>query len=237
MADPAPISNQPENLDMNTVLAVSRQYGGFAKTCRYIVRIIPQGDKLIQKMSRGGQRGYNGLSYMCEAAEIPGRGFQNIDVRYYGPSFKLPVSSQYEDVSLTFLCRSESFERQFFDDWMEIINPSTTWNFAYRDSYIAEVQIFQLADYAEKKAQNTSQTTPKAVYSWSLLNSYPLVINPQAVTWADDNYQRLTVVFTYSKWTRPDKDEKPSSIYRDTNTFVKDSPSQLTPLPLPKTGL
>jgi hypothetical protein len=75
------------------------------------------------------------LPYLCEVAEIPRRGFMNMDVRYYGPNEKLPFLTQYEDMNLTFLCRNKSYERQFFDDWMSIINPTNTFDFNYRESY------------------------------------------------------------------------------------------------------
>lgn len=190
-----PITNPPANLTMVDVLAMTSAYGGLAKSCRYIVRVVPQGTYLVQS---GYSEFMKQLTYMCEVAELPGRSFMNMDARYYGPNFKMPFQSTYEDTTFTFLCRQSSFERQFFDDWMEIINPTNIWDFNYRDTYAAEIQVYQLADYGE----GTNPTAPVAMYMWTLHQAYPIVINPQPVTWADDNFQRLSVSFTYTNWTR-----------------------------------
>jgi hypothetical protein len=161
--------------------------GSLAKACRYVVRII-----------RPGERVSEDLTYLCEATEFPGRGFNNVDLRYYGPNFKLPFQTTYEDINMTFVCRSQALEREFFDDWMEQINPTSHFDFEYRDSYSTEITIFQMAEYGD--------FTHEPTYSFSLFDAYPVLVNAQPVTWADDNFLRLTVTFTYTKWRRRNKD-------------------------------
>jgi hypothetical protein len=211
---------------MVDMMAISQQYGGYVKSCRYMVRIRPRGSILVQTANRAVTEQ---LSYLCEAAEMPGRGFMNIDARYHGPNFKIPFQTQYEDTSMTFLCRSASRERQFFDDWMEIINPTHKWNFSYRDDYSAFVDIYQLTDIPDNERPDTGPYTPGnplATYQWTLHDAYPVVISPQPVTWADDNFQRLTITFTYTKWTRPGLDKAPSAMGNREADFVRGSSSQ-----------
>lgn len=198
-----PISNPPADLTMRDMMAYSSAFGGLAKSSRYFVRIIPQGNLLA---GLGYNQFVGQLSYLVEAAETPGRGFQQIDVRYHGPNIKLPIQTSYEDTTMTFLCRTQSFERQFFDDWMEIINPTNLWDFNYKDEYRAEIQVFQLADFGTDQ----NSTAPVAMYQWTLHEVHPIVVNPQPVTWADDNFQRLSVAFTYTKWTRRGRDREPA---------------------------
>jgi hypothetical protein len=181
------IPNVPQSISLLDFKALSDQFGGLAKSCRFAVRIAPQGS-LIQQISGGFQ---NDLMYLCEAAEYPGRGFLNVDLRYYGPNFKLPYQSQYEDITLTFLCRNDSIERLFFDNWQTIINPPDTFNFSYRNDYRAQIDIFHMDDAGD------------AQYHFSLLDAFPVLVNPQALTWADDQFLRLGVTFTYTSWTRP----------------------------------
>lgn len=206
------VENPPENLSMVDVMGIANQYGGFVKSCRFIVRIRPRGQLLLNRSSKPV---YEQLSYMCEAAEMPGRGFVNIDARYHGPNFKMPFQSMYEDTSMTFLCRKSSYERMFFDNWMEIINPTNTWDFSFRDEYSALIDIYQLTDVPNNQRPETGPYkpgNPTASYQWTLHDAYPLVVNPQQVTWADDQFQRLTITFTYTKWTRPKLDSKPYSL-------------------------
>lgn len=190
-----PINNTPQSISMIDFKALSDMYGGLAKSCRFVVRINPQGNDLVA-VSQGFQ---NELTYLCEAAEYPGRGFLNVDLRYYGPNFKLPYQSSYEDITLTFLCRNGSIEREYFDNWQAIINPNNTFNFSYRDDYRAQIDIFHLDEIGD------------AQYYFTLLDAYPVLVNPQALTWADDQFLRLGVTFTYSWWTRPGIDPRPRS--------------------------
>lgn len=186
------IINAPENdyLDMTTARAVMDAYGGLAKSCRFYVRIVPAGG-LLARYSNNIQD----FSYLCESAEFPGRGFMSTDIRYYGTNNKMPYQTTYEDLNLTFICRNDFTERNFFDNWMQIINPLATYDFAYRDDYISSIEIFQLSDLDEGISS--------AVYSFCFENAYPVLVNPQPVTWADDNFHRLTVSFTYNRWYRP----------------------------------
>lgn len=229
MADPttqtikstAVVENPPDNLSMVDIMGITNQYGGFVKSCRFIVRVRPRGNLLLNRSSKPV---YEQLSYMCEAAEMPGRGFVNIDARYHGPNFKMPFQSIYEDTSMTFLCRKSSYERMFFDNWMEIINPTDSWNFSFRDEYSALIDIYQLTD----TPSGGKGSAPLATYQWTLHNAYPLIVNPQQVTWADDNFQRLTITFTYTHWTRPKLDRKPYSMQEN---FIRGSTVEGLPTP------
>jgi hypothetical protein len=197
-----PVTNPLSNLTMNDMKAVSSMYGGLAKSARFAVRIAPA--KLHLEANYGPF--LRDFTYLCEAAEMPGRGFLSLDVRYYGPNQKLPYQTQYEDTTMTFLCRSESFERQFFDDWMEMINPTNSFDFSYRSDYETTIEIMQLAEYSAEAVVGPNQPganrKPKETYRITLYNAYPTLINPQPVTWADDQFQRLAVTFTYHKWRR-----------------------------------
>lgn len=202
---------------MSDFYAYSTAFQSLAKSSRFAVRIVPSGTDSF--LTRLGYRGFmQQFTYLCESAELPGRGFMNADMRYYGPNFKIPYQTEYQETAMTFLCRAESFERQFFDDWMEIINPTNTFDFNYKDSYKCEIHMFQFSEAGRRTTTEPNRertipsptsnefTEPVATYSWTLHDAYPILINPQPVTWADDNFQRLAISFTFSKWTRRNRD-------------------------------
>lgn len=193
------IPNAPKQLDMITFKSFADSLDGLAKSCRYVAVIRPIGSFVAA---------YNTLAkdlmYLTEVAEMPGRGFMSMDTRYYGPNQKFPYLSQYEDINMTFLCRSRSFEREFFDDWQWIINPNNTFDFNYRDEYRATIDLYQYSDFDKN---NSGGPTPE--YMFSLHEVYPILVNPQPVSWADDQFMRLGVTFTYSWWTRKDKEPGP----------------------------
>ena len=198
------IDNQPTLLTMNDFRSQSSRQGGLAKSCKFAVQILPSGTSSFLTSAGYGGDFMGQFTYLCESAEFPGRGFNMADMRYYGPSFKVPYQADYQETAMTFLCRNESIERQFFDDWMEIINPTDTFDFAYKDDYKCQINMFQFSDVE----RNSSKTEPVATYVWTLHDAWPVLVSPQPVTWADDNFQRLAISFSYTKWTRPNKDKK-----------------------------
>ena len=198
-----PIENAPRALDMESFKAVSEDYGSLAKSCRFAVRILPTG---INNPLRQYYDMFRDLIYLCEVAEFPGRGFESISYRYYGPEQKQPFQSRYEDINLTFLCRSQSPERELFDDWMDLVHPITTYDFNYKDDYSCQIDIFQ---FSEHDMMGYGSSDPE--YMFSLKDAWPTLVNPQPVTWADDQFLRLGVTFTYSRWTRGGLDPTPST--------------------------
>ena len=202
------VNNPPTDLTMNDFLVNTQMYSGLAKSCRFAARIVPIGEYIRQygTISRD-------LSYLCEATEYPGRGLNNMTVRYYGPDMKLPFQSVYEDITMTFLCRTESYEREFFDDWMMYINPPNTFDFNYRDQYRSEIQIYQFGEVAE------DDEDPIAEYMFTLHDAYPILVNPQPLTWADDQFLRLGVSFTYTRWTRSGRDPVPGPPSNGSSTY------------------
>lgn len=193
-----------EDLRLDTFRSIMAPHGP-AKSCKFMVTFTPK-DPNFNK--------YTGfpinaatlnleLPYLCEAAELPGRGFQSVDVRYYGPNQKLPFQTTYEDINLTFICRAKSLERQFFDDWMNIIHPPNDYNLFYRDQYACTVNIYHFSDgFLTDGGPRGSH----AQYHFQLQDAYPILVNPQPITWADSEFLRLTVTFTYVRWSRPKLD-------------------------------
>jgi hypothetical protein len=183
---------------------------GLAKSCRFAVRFLPSGGPNNRLLNNQFTTIMGDLTYMCEAAELPGRALVGVDLRYYGPTFRLPYQSAYEDVTFTFLCRTDSRERQFFDDWMNIINPMNSWDFSYRVEYAAKIVVYQLADAGAAITAAGAATAPEATYAITMIDTYPVSVNSQPLSWADDNFQRLTVTFTHDGWYREGRGEWPA---------------------------
>ena len=216
-----PINNAPKSLDMSSFWKVSDSFGHLAKACRFVVVINSPGSLTGQISTFQGTNVMRDLTYLCEATEFPGRNFNNMDIRYYGPNFKLPYQTNYDDINMTFICRNSSFEREIFDNWLEIINPTSTFDFQYRDNYTSEITLFQMTDFENAAGSKT----PAASYEFTLYDAFPITVNPQPVTWADDQIQKLTVAFTFSKWRRKNKDPIADtgvrSIYSQTGPIIR----------------
>jgi len=131
------------------------------------------------------------LALQCESAELPGRTLTTADVKIYGPTFKVPYQTQYGDISLTFLCTNDFFERKLFDRWMEAIHPSDTNNLRFPKGqstrYMTNIKIIQYDDFI------------KQIYAVELIDAFPIGVAPQALSWGEDGFHRLQVQFAYQK--------------------------------------
>lgn len=180
---------------MNDFVAATNAAGPLAKSCRFLALIQPAGGAISNLVPRD-------LMYMCESVEYPGRGFDVTQIRYYGPSQVFPNNTMYNTANMQFICRTNSPERAFFDDWMDVINPTTSFNFEYASNYYCTIQIYQLAEYAAGTGQGLKQPLP--TYGFRLNKAWPTLVAPQQVTWADQDILRLQVTFAYKYWDRPD---------------------------------
>jgi hypothetical protein len=131
------------------------------------------------------------LALQCESAELPGRTLMTQEAKVYGPSFKVPYQSQYNEITLTFLSTNEFWERKLFDRWIEAIHPSDTNNMRYAkgpQTYMTPIKIIQYDDFI------------KQIYAVELMDAFPIGISSQALSWSDDNFHRLQVQFAYQKY-------------------------------------
>ena len=132
------------------------------------------------------------LALQCESAELPGRTLQTADVKIYGPTFKVPYQTQYGDTTLTFLCTNEFYERKLFDRWMEAIHPSDTNNMRFpkgdKSRYMTNIKIIQYDDFI------------KQIFAVELIDAFPIGIAPQALSWSEDGFHRLSIQFAYQRY-------------------------------------
>jgi hypothetical protein len=132
------------------------------------------------------------LALQCESAELPGRTLATQDVKIYGPTFKVPYQTQYGDMSFTFLCTNDFFERKLFDRWVEAIHPSDTNNLRYAKGnstrYLTNIKIIQYDEFI------------KQIYAVELIDAFPIGIAPQSLSWSEENFHRLQISFAYQKY-------------------------------------
>jgi hypothetical protein len=132
------------------------------------------------------------LALQCEAAELPGKTFQTADVKVYGPTFKVPYQTQYSDMSLTFLCTNEFYERKLFDRWMECIHPTDTNNLRFpkgqSSRYLTNIKIIQYDDFI------------KQIYAVELIDAFPIGVAPMTLNWSEDGFHRMSVQFAYQRF-------------------------------------
>jgi len=128
------------------------------------------------------------LTFRCENAQIPGRTLATTEQRIYGPIEKFPYLTTYNDLDLTLIVDSDMKQKKLFDAWVELVNPSSTNNFKYRDTYATDITIIQY------------DVTDRATYIVRFVEAYPISINQMDLDWSADGYHKLNATFAYTRW-------------------------------------
>ena len=134
--------------------------------------------------------GASQLSLRCEQSELPSRALATADRKIGSvPVQKFPYLSLYNDINLTFLVSGDMTEKLFFDAWLNIINPTSNFNFNYKKDYCTEIVIRQY------------DMSNNLTYDVLLIDAYPIAVNQLDLDWSNDGVHKLSVVFAYTYWT------------------------------------
>jgi hypothetical protein len=114
------------------------------------------------------------------------------EAKVYGPTYKVPYQSQYNEITLTFICTNEFWERKLFERWLEAIMPSDTNNMRYAKDeetrYMTPIKVIQYDDFI------------KQIYAVELIDAFPIGISAQQLSWSEEGFHRLSVQFAYQRY-------------------------------------
>ena len=130
------------------------------------------------------------LTYRCESAQLPGRTFETTDKKLgSAPVEKFPYHTNYQQAQMTFIVSDDMNEKIFFDSWMELINPTTDYNFQYKSNYAVDISI------------NQYDVSNNLTYAGVLEEAFPIDINQLDLDWSNtDSVHKLSVTFAYTYW-------------------------------------
>ena len=161
--------------------------------------------------------GADGLTVRCIAAQIPGITINTTDFKLYGgmPGLKVPSSRTYSDLRLTFLARSDSADRYFFENWFNSISNFSNNTVAYYNDVARDITINvydEETTHIPSITIGTTRTTPaigtapvssttsNIAYSVKVLKALPISLDEVDISWADsDKLLEFTVTFSYEQ--------------------------------------
>ena len=163
-----------------------------ARTNRFEVIITPP--KIAQRKDKSEL-----ASLFCEVSNLPPLNINVKAFKIYGPNHQRPIGSDYggDGLSMTFHLDSGMAIKRFFDDWMEGIVTRDTYNVNYQDNYATSILLKQL-----RPSENDKDDV---MYEIELIEAFPRSMNiVEFNNSAQNQTQRLTVVFAYRYWRRTD---------------------------------
>jgi hypothetical protein len=129
------------------------------------------------------------LIYRCDSAQLPGRTFATAEQKIgSNPIEKFPYLTTYNDMDLTFIVDDDMKQKVFFDQWLELINPTLNFNYQYKQNYATIITV------------NQYDVTNKLSYSVDLYDAYPISMNQLDLDWSNEGFHKLSVTFAYTRW-------------------------------------
>jgi len=174
--------------------------GGLASPANF--RVLMSGAIVDRKGSRL-------ISILCNQAQLPGRSFATNEYTTHGPIRKIPYSTIYDDIVLSFYCQEDMKIKELFDEWQSYIQNTMTSNeFSYFDDYVSDIIIEQF------------NSKGKAKHSIKLIDAYPVMVAPLQLDWAQQNaFHNLQVTFAYRYWREEPIDINPFGNFLTTNSL------------------
>ena len=172
-----------------------------ARPCHYVCMITPPAGMLAGGLLGGigtflSIAGAINVSMLAEACSIPGKQIATTPFTMYGTTMKMPYGTLYDDFVVTFICSKSMVERTFFDTWASFIhNPHNNY-MHYLDEYIGTIVVVKLNDVSKPGIPDAANI----LSVWMLQDCFPVTIQAQELSYASEDYLRLTVQFAYRKY-------------------------------------
>ena len=208
-----------QNFNLEKFIATSKKYG-LARTNRFEVLITPPPFLGTADPTQNSEL----ASLFCEVSNLPPLNINVKPYRIFGPLHQMPVSSDYggDGISMTFHLDGSMFLKRFFDDWMEGIVDGRGANgpqftVRYKSDYSSTIILRQLSpsnkpleagaidDLDEEQPVVNPGEGDDVSYEVELIEAFPRSMNLVEFNNAAQNQtQRLTIVFAYRYWRRTD---------------------------------
>jgi hypothetical protein len=161
------------------------------------------------------------LALVCQEAQLPSKGLMTEDFLSTGsgaPLYHAYAENFTGELTLSFLCSSDMFERMYFSSWIERIVNRGTHEVAMYDKYAMPWKIIVAALPADLSAGTGSRgaslddvasnfsdsSKPSDFYFVQFEHVYPYKLSQQQLSMSDkDQNLKLDVTFKYTRWFDP----------------------------------
>jgi len=129
------------------------------------------------------------LNLFTSSCSLPARDIQNSEFREYGETRNLGVLHTHSDLTIEYYCSEDLREKQFFEQWQDLIfNPQTKQHSYYKD-YISHLEITKY---------NASWKEKKIVYKFN--ECYPSNIGALELSSESGDILKLQITFKYRNY-------------------------------------
>lgn len=140
--------------------------------------------------------------YACDG-NLPGVFLQTFDVKRYGtgPNEKLPYSTEFNDITFSFIGDGQGDIYKFFYNWIQGIVSSDVHMTNTNASSVNQMGPYEVnfkEDYRTTINIITYDENRKVILNYQLMEAYPIWLGDSPLSWGDtDNLQKFPITFTF----------------------------------------
>ena len=149
-----------------------------------------QGDLLAVQQANGRR-----VRAFCSSISMPDREMVSKEVRHgNAPARNFVYDMKSSSISATFYADKFMRERSYFELWQKSAMTSSTFNTNYYDNYVANLNIFQLGQFASRQERDD------ITYGVQLIDCFPTKIGAIEYSHDANNIQTIDVDFSFRYW-------------------------------------
>ena len=150
-----------------------------------------QGDLLAVQQANGRR-----VRAFCSSISMPDREMVSKEVRHgNAPARNFVYDMKSSSISATFYADKFMRERSYFELWQKsAMSTSSTFNTNYYDNYVANLNIFQLGQFASRQERDD------ITYGVQLIDCFPTKIGAVEYSHDANNIQTIDVDFSFRYW-------------------------------------
>jgi hypothetical protein len=189
---------------------------GFAKSTRYRIEFsLPRGASGrtinavndVNQFSRAGQikvaeKLYNrngSINIKAHTVTFPQRSLSTFEIKHNSAPFKIPYTSTYDPVTISFYNDQDMDVRRYFDIWQGTIMNFSNNTTNFYNEYVSDIKMFIQNDAGED------------VYGILLVEAFPLGISIMDMAYSSTNQMLpCSVTFSYKYWLPFDSSQRVS---------------------------
>lgn len=154
------------------------------------------------------------VSILCKGTQLPQSRIATSRNQYFGPPEYRPIGVDYggDNLTLTFYVDEKMRVKAFFDAWIDGIVNRRTGVTEYRDNYVVNMKIRQLAQVdalsdpgkrvGKSLTENSAINKESIAYETTFEQAFPVSVNPLTLDHGSvGQFHELSVTFNYRRWT------------------------------------
>lgn len=159
--------------------------GGMAKSSHFTVLLNLPERLNISPFTEKKEK----IILFCDQAQIPGISFGSSQVRSYGEFREVPYEKLYEPITLSFYVDTGLIVKNLFDEWVSLVQDSTTRDFNYPKYYTT--------DTIEIHIEDSTPGNNKVNYVVKLNQCFPKAVAPIQLDYSSKDVMKCNVTLSY----------------------------------------